>query len=354
MEYEAIAFPGTVGELLKPVSEQAPCGENLEYDPQYMELFIKLTPKETKSVSGTSGSERLESAPEPIRWSEVERDCRRLLERTRDIRLLAVLLRCRVQQAQAKGLLEGLALLARLLQTWPEALYPRLTIDDEFDPLPRFDALSALVEQEGLLADIRRLPIASFPGIRLEIRDVERALGIPHPEDAPQPDVIRRQLADLQARDDVTYTALLAALAAVRDIDRLAQQQLGAQAPTLTPLIELLERLTPRLSRMEEPETDPESAEKATLVPEETASIVEAEPAMTDNAAFTPRPRRGIADREDARERIREIRLWFEAREPSSPIPLLLRQAELLVGKRFSEVAHFLPQELMEKWDADS
>lgn len=353
MEYEALAFPGTVGNLLEPVSEQAPCGEDLEYDPYYMELFIKLTPKETKSVSGTSGSERLESAPEPIRWSEVERDCRRLLERTRDIRLITVLLRCRVQQAQAKGLLEGLALLARLLRTWPDELYPRLTVDGEFDPLPRFDALSALVEQEGLLADIRRLPIASLPGIRLEIRDVERALGIPHPEDAPQPDVIRRQLADFQARGDAVYIALLAALEAVRDIDCLAQQQLGAQAPTLTPLVELLERLRPRLSRSEEPDEDSEPAQVTPPI-EDAPAPKESEPIMPGNAAFAVRPRRSIADREDARERIREIRLWFEAQEPSSPVPLLLRQAELLVGKRFSEVAHFLPQDLMEKWDADS
>ncbi|MEX8993147.1 cytoplasmic protein, partial [Salmonella enterica] len=38
--------------------------------------------------------------------------------------------------------------------------------------------------------------------------------------------------------------------------------------------------------------------------------------------------------------------------EPSSPTIPLLRQAERLVGKRFSEVINEIPVELLEKWDA--
>lgn len=58
-----------------------------------------------------------------------------------------------------------------------------------------------------------------------------------------------------------------------------------------------------------------------------------------------------IHDRNDALERLRIIRRWFEANEPSSPTIPLLRQAERLVGKRFSEVINEIPVELLEKWD---
>lgn len=59
-----------------------------------------------------------------------------------------------------------------------------------------------------------------------------------------------------------------------------------------------------------------------------------------------------IRDRNDALERLRCIRRWFESSEPSSPTIPLLRQAERLVGKRFSEVINEIPVELLEKWDA--
>ncbi len=61
---------------------------------------------------------------------------------------------------------------------------------------------------------------------------------------------------------------------------------------------------------------------------------------------------RQIRDRNDALERLRVIRRWFEHSEPSSPTIPLLRQAERLVGKRFSEVINEIPVELLEKWDA--
>ena len=37
--------------------------------------------------------------------------------------------------------------------------------------------------------------------------------------------------------------------------------------------------------------------------------------------------------------------------EPSSPVALLLQQAERLVGKRYAEVADALPPELLRAWD---
>ena len=58
-----------------------------------------------------------------------------------------------------------------------------------------------------------------------------------------------------------------------------------------------------------------------------------------------------------ARERVvhgkryaRLHRFWFEAHEPSSPVALLLRQAERLTGKRFDEVFQAIPAELVERW----
>jgi type VI secretion system protein ImpA len=47
------------------------------------------------------------------------------------------------------------------------------------------------------------------------------------------------------------------------------------------------------------------------------------------------------------------VRVWIEHNEPSSPVSVLLKQAERMWGKRFSEVAGEIPPELLQAWDRD-
>jgi hypothetical protein len=63
-------------------------------------------------------------------------------------------------------------------------------------------------------------------------------------------------------------------------------------------------------------------------------------------------PARSLAGHESTLERIRKARHWFEQREPSSPMSLLLLLAEHLVGKRYAEVANAIPTELMLQWES--
>ena len=48
-----------------------------------------------------------------------------------------------------------------------------------------------------------------------------------------------------------------------------------------------------------------------------------------------------------------QVRVWIEHNEPSSPVSVLLKQAERMWGKRFSEVAGEIPPELLQAWDRD-
>lgn len=82
--------------LSDPVSAECPCGPDLEYDPEYLLLFTRAAPREEAQYGD------FVSTPEIINWAELERDARRLLTRSKDIRILVVLLRCRIQQAGAR------------------------------------------------------------------------------------------------------------------------------------------------------------------------------------------------------------------------------------------------------------
>ncbi|MHG40298.1 cytoplasmic protein, partial [Salmonella enterica] len=97
------------------------------------------------------------------------------------IRVLILLLRSRIQQAGAQGLAEMLTQLAELSVIWSDALHPQLLTGEgasaesiEDAALARSNALAALLDHEGVMADIRGITLSNSAALRLQVRDVER------------------------------------------------------------------------------------------------------------------------------------------------------------------------------------
>ncbi len=194
--------------LTKPVSAEQPCGPDPEYDPEYLLLFSRAAPQAEAQYGD------FVSTPEAVNWPEIERDTRRLLTRSKDIRVLILLLRSRIQQAGAQGLAEMLTQLAELSVIWSDALHPQLLTGEgapaesiEDAALARSNALAALLDHEGVMADIRGITLSNSAVLRLQVRDVERALSAPRPADALAPESVRQQLADLEARGALPLAA---------------------------------------------------------------------------------------------------------------------------------------------------
>ncbi|CAJ0890502.1 type VI secretion system protein TssA [Ralstonia flatus] len=333
----ALIFP----ELLEPISEAHPCGNDLEYDPDFVLLQGKVTPKQDAQYGD------FVSPPEAINWTEVERDCRRLLLRTRDIRILILLVRCRVRLDEAIGLRDGLCILSRLLETWPDAIYPQVVVDGEPDPAVRANALAALADPQGLMQDVRDLVISTNGALRLRVRDVERSLSIPRAADALAPEAVQHQLRELRNQSDAALSALDEAQALASSIDSWARHHLPDDYPDLGTLLRLLDTVTG---------ASPPAAPTVIALP-----VSERSPATSpglmgitiEGPVVTPlenNPPEPVMDRNTALASIQAARIWFEAHEPSSPVALLLKQAERLTGKRFDEVFQAIPAELVERW----
>jgi uncharacterized protein involved in type VI secretion and phage assembly len=47
-----------------------------------------------------------------------------------------------------------------------------------------------------------------------------------------------------------------------------------------------------------------------------------------------------------------QVITWIEHHEPSSPVSIVLRQAQNLWGKRYAEIIAAVPLELLAQWDA--
>jgi type VI secretion system protein ImpA len=305
-----------------------PCGPSLEYDAEYAVLLARMAPRADAQYGEFVG---LADAPN---WTDIERDCRRLLTRTRDINVLVWLCRARTRLAHAAGFAPSLATLAQALQAWPDAIHPQLVVEGERDPAVRANALAALADPEGLLGDVREIVVATNAVRHLTVRDVERAHAVPRPVGAPSPESVTQQLEGLHGAvsGDVEspVMALAKALVSAREIAAWCAAHLADDAPSLHALLALLKPF-----EQSEPSLDAElPGFDQVIEPERQASV----PSMHS--------------RDHVRDNIRAAREWFEAHEPSSPVAILLRQAERMVGRRFSEIADAIPLDLVRKWDA--
>lgn len=270
-----------------------------------------------------------------------------MLQRTRDIRILVSLVRCRVRLDEAFGLRDGLCILSRLLETWPETIYPQVVVDGEPDPAVRANALAALADPQGLMQDVRDLVISTNGALRLRVRDVERSLSIPRAADALAPEAVQRQIRELRNQTDAVLSALDEAQAFASSVDSWARHHLPDDHPDLGTLLRLLDTVTGASPPAAPAVIALPVSEHSPAAPQGLMGTTIEGPVVTPLDSTSTEP---AMDRNTALAYIRTARIWFEAHEPSSPVALLLKQAERLTGKRFDEVFQAIPAELVERW----
>lgn len=339
------ADTGPESALLLPLDGPLPCGPDLEYDPDFVVLQANVAPR------GDAQYGDFVDTAAPVNWAEAERDCRALLARSKDLRLLIILARCRARQAGAAGLHATLALLDAMLRHYADALNPVPLLDGEYDALIVSNALAALADPDGLVADVRDISLPKGMGTPLSIRDVERALAKTRAKDALAPEAVMRLVSDLHDRRDPHVGALAGSAAALERIQEWARASLGATAPDLRLLMQLLDPFR-SAHPVPAPAANPPAAQ-----PAETPAENGAPPPASAAAPLTPpihaaAPAAVAANRWDMLETLKTARLWFETHEPSSPISILIKQAERMVGRRYPELHRMVPAELLEQWDA--
>lgn len=340
---------------LVPISDDAPCGNDLEYDPEYVVLSAKTTAQPDAQYGNFVGS------PEPVNWSDIDRDCRRLMLRSKDIRLAVLFARSRTRLAGSAGFAEGMSLLASWLDLYPDAIHPQLAVDADRDAALeiRSNALQALTDADGLLSDLREISLVKSTATRLQVRDVERAFARPRLADALSQDSVRQQLDDLRAQSPAMLSEFDQALASFEGIETWSELHLHSFVPDLSALGRLLRLFARPIEGLavQDALLDDAAACEARVgavdapLDDTTAAQAAATPHIVEPVQPMRRTGTHVTDRQAALETIRAARHWFETHEPSSPIPVLLRRAEQFVGKRYAEVVQAIPPELLVQWD---
>ena len=323
--------PTIVDTWLEPLEGDA-CGEDLEYDNDFLEL-----------TQAAAGRPETQFAPaEPPDWRAVEAKAQSLFERTRDLRVAAQWARARMANEGWSSLPDSLRLIHGLLERYWDELHPRPDPDDG-DAYARINTLDALGGADGLLGDMRGAAILRSRAFgELRGRDVEIALEHLAPRDDESPPTrgqIEQMLGDAAHEDAALAQLAPRSIERLESITELMRERVGYErAPVFDDLRAALRDLQ---ALMPEGGAAGDGAEAAV------GSEDEAGP--EDTAA--PRRGGGLGDsvdtREDALRAIDMVCEYLERTEPTNPAQLLLRRARRLVNKNFLELMRELAPEAL-------
>lgn len=161
--------------LIAPLSPDAPCGPNLEYDPMFMELERAAAGRPERQFGNF-----IEPAQGPD-WLRVQQLAGEIFQRTKDLRVAVAWTRALTATDGLAGAVAGLQLIAHLVTTWPTQVHPVVEPDEEH-PTMRWNVVAALDAAPGFLGDLRALLPAGWvasvwPHMYSELMSIREALG---------------------------------------------------------------------------------------------------------------------------------------------------------------------------------
>lgn len=313
-------------DLIQPISEDLPCGEDLEYDPtfQLMETMMEATAEQEFGDTIIPGT-----GPD---WKGVAQQVNDLLKRTRDLRVLTYGALADLHLTGLPTFSKSLEALNACLETFWENIYPELDVDDNNDATMRYNILQMLNDYQLVCVGLEQAPLVELKGLgRFSLHDIWVAEG----KISPVGDEPVHELALIQGAFRDAATEDLVALGegvggSINELNRTVQlwRELASGADYLgvDDTLKVLKEIHQAIS---------------TYAPVAAAAAVEEEEEVEgeDAAPAKVRPMgSGINDRSDVVQAIDRICEYYAANEPSSPVPLLLRRAQRLVSKSFFEI----------------
>ncbi|HTN74765.1 MAG TPA: type VI secretion system protein TssA [Pirellulaceae bacterium] len=342
-------FVVDIDKLLRSISEDAPCGENLEYDASFIKMEQAAQPKPSQEFGDT-----VVPGEEPD-WRTVKTLATELLDQSRDLRVLLNLTRAVLHTDGLPAFHSCLQGFTRLItERWP-SVHPQLDPDDDDDPTLRVNLVAALNDDDTTLKYLHSAELVKSRSVgRFSMRDFDVASGDLKPvatddEDAKAPPSLEMinaaftecDVNELQANAAACKGALESAVA----LESALTTQVGvSQAASLVELRRLLQRMNAvyagQLTRrgvgvVDDDDDDDDDA-----------------PGATANGAgnvVVQKVSGEINSREDVIRAIDKICEYYARFEPSSPLPLLLRRAKRLANKSFLEIVRDLSPDALKQ-----
>jgi type VI secretion system protein ImpA len=321
----------SIEELAVPLEGENPAGENLEYDPLYLEMDSLAVPVPDSEI----GDSKIEGhGPD---WKKLRENCLTLWGKTRDLRVASYLVIAEMALGGFKDCGEALKLILFLIRDMWDTVYPILDPDDDNDPTERLNILTMLSPEPGAFNDpimfiskVRALRLA--PALPYTLRDYLIAINELETTDGQSIDVnlIVAELMNLPPTDIEEQVAAVKELReTLKAICTEADEKiLGGYSLNMTSLTREIDRLCKFYATYFESNTgNEESGVEGDAAPETAGNAAAAGPQNFNLSSYRP------VSRADALLLLRKSSEYFQQHEPNSPIPLLVSRA-----LRFSEM----------------
>ncbi|MGO4742368.1 type VI secretion system protein TssA [Serratia quinivorans] len=311
--------------LLAPVDAENPCGENLEYDTDFLAMEQAATGKTEQQFGST-----IIPAEAPD-WVQVERLATSLLTRTKDLRVMLYLTRAWTQLRGLPGYADGLVLIHQALERYWETLLPLLEFDGETDPLFRINVLADLGDKAALTASVRAAPLLKSATGEISLRDAGALLDGSKLE-CPNFPGGRARLQDELSQAECPEAQLVMLIAETLGAIRTTViHHLGENAlPEMHNLTKIF-TLVAQFNQGAAPGS--ESAE-----PVDDADIPPPGAATTAPAAMLNWRSAQIQSRDDAQLMLDKVKNYFRLHEPSHPAPLMIDRVQRLIALDFMQI----------------
>jgi type VI secretion system protein ImpA len=313
-------------ELLKPISDEWPCGEDLSYDASLQELETMARGKQETQFA----------AAEPPDWKKLRSSCLEVFARSKDLRIAMTLAVASLELDGLPGFRECLALVKGLLETYWAAVYPQLDPADDNDPLQRMNIVATLATPVGTYGDplrilerLRAIPLCNSVQMgRYNFAEILRAeSGVATEGDKPAVSIAQIEAAFRDSNPEELgerYKILGDCVTLVQEIDESITRTVGAaNAPDLSPLSGDLAAMQSRVARyIKKTEAAAGDVTGASGQPGQVAFSLEGE----------------IRSRDDVLRLLQKICHYYDRVEPSSPVPLMLKRAARLAEMDFMQI----------------
>jgi type VI secretion system protein ImpA len=349
-----------VESLLAPVPGAKPTGVSLAYEAVYDQI------KEARRASDTMDQGDWQTDLKVADWKLVENLAGKALkEKTKDLQLGVWLTEAVARRYGLGGLRDGFKLLKGLLERFWDGLYPEI---DDGDMEPRGAPLSWLGSK--FAPDLRALELTKS-GNEVEYGwihwdEAQRLENIGRKDPAQKQALIdNEKKVSLEAFDKSVAATPRAhveelsadhaeATAAFGELDKLADEKFGRDAPSMIDLKKALESVGQLVNRLlkTKREQEPDAGAAAAEAPAEDAGdapVEDGAPAEGGNAPARPARKKGGSlsaepeSREDAVGRIGAGAAYLRKTEPAGPaaylVPRGLRWGELRAGGSSPDMA---------------
>lgn len=325
----------TTDELLQPISDEQPTGQNLEdtallasFDSY--RLFGRTKPLDAApAVASDDGGEPravLERDEEPPDWAEIKAKALDALRTSKDLRLLVHFGTAVLRTDGLPAFLETVKVASEWLNSYWDLTYPPV----DGDGILRRSALNCFADPNAVIDAVRRAPLVQNAVGRFSLRDIEIAAGqltVPGAEPLDESQINSAFAAMPIEEIRALQQRVSEGVQALRAIDAKMREEVGTEA---APEFDLL---TTQLTRIDKVLRQQQAAR-----PEAAGAEVEAAAGGDGQPAAAASFSGAVRSRQDAIRALEAVSAYFRQHEPSSPVPLFCDRAKRLISMDFLDV----------------